>query len=53
MSWLVADDLGLSFSSLAIQKWTFDSGFLPVVIGLLQLSVSTRWCCNTNGSVRK
>ena len=32
--------LGTVFSSLAIQRWTFDSGFLPVVIGLFQLSVT-------------
>ena len=32
--------LGTVFSSLAIQRWTFDSGFLPIVIGLFQLSVA-------------
>jgi len=32
--------LGTVFSALAIQRWTFDSGFLPVVIGLFQLSVA-------------
>jgi hypothetical protein len=32
--------LGTVFSSLAIQRWTFDSGFLPVAIGLFQLSVT-------------
>ena len=32
--------LGTVFSSLAIERWTFDSGFLPVVIGLFQLSVA-------------
>jgi hypothetical protein len=32
--------LGTIFSALAIQRWTFDSGFLPVVIGLFQVSVA-------------
>ncbi len=33
--------LGTVFSSLAIREWTFDSGLLPIVIGLFQLSVAT------------
>ncbi len=37
--WLLMS-LGTVFSSLAIQKWTFDSGIIPVVIGLFQLSVA-------------
>ena len=46
--------LGTVFSSLAIQRWTFDSGFLPVVIGLFQLSVALPLVLFTlNGSVRK
>jgi len=32
--------LGTVFSALAIQEWTFDSGLLPVAIGLFQLSVA-------------
>ena len=45
--------LGTVFSSLAIQRWTFDSGFLPVVIGLFQLSVTLPLVLYTlNGSVR-
>ena len=32
--------LGTVFSALAIREWTFDSGFLPVAIGLFQLSVA-------------
>jgi hypothetical protein len=32
--------LGTVFSALAIQRWTFDAGFLPAVIGLFQLSVA-------------
>ena len=32
--------LGTVFSALAIQTWTFDSGFLPIVIGLFQLAVA-------------
>src|SRR5258705_11672043 len=46
--------LGTVFSSLAIQRWTFNSGFLPVVIGLFQLSVALPLVLYTlNGSVRK
>jgi hypothetical protein len=46
--------LGTVFSSLAIQRWTFDSGFLPIVIGLFQLSVALPLVLYTlNGSVRK
>jgi hypothetical protein len=45
--------LGTVFSSLAIQEWTFDSGFLPVAIGLVQLSVALPLVLYTlNGSVR-
>lgn len=45
--------LGTVFSSLAIQRWTFDSGFLPVVIGLFQLSVALPLVLfRLNGSVR-
>ena len=45
--------LGTVFSSLAIQRWTFDSGFLPVVIGLFQLSIALPLVLYTlNGSVR-
>jgi hypothetical protein len=45
--------LGTVFSALAIQRWTFDSGFLPVVIGLFQLSVALPLVLYTlNGSVR-
>jgi hypothetical protein len=44
--------LGTVFSCLAIQKWTFDSGFLPIVMGLLQLSVALPQVLYTlNGSV--
>ncbi|MDE1970131.1 MAG: hypothetical protein KGI50_00940 [Patescibacteria group bacterium] len=31
--------MGTIFSSLAIQQWTFDSSFLPIAIGLFQISV--------------
>ena len=45
--------LGTVFSSLAIERWTFDSGFLPVVIGLFQSSVTLPLVLYTlNGSVR-
>jgi hypothetical protein len=45
--------LGTVFSSLANREWTFDSGLLPVVIGLFQLSVATPLVVNTlKGSVR-
>ena len=45
--------LGTVFSALAIERWTFDSGFLPVVIGLFQLSVALPLVLYTlNGSVR-
>jgi hypothetical protein len=45
--------LGTVFSSLAIQGWTFDSGVLPVAIGLFQLSVALPLVLYTlNGSVR-
>lgn len=45
--------LGTVFSSLAIRGWTFDSGFLPVAIGLLQLSVALPLVLYTlHGSVR-
>lgn len=45
--------LGTVFSALAIQEWTFDSGFLPVAIGLLQLSVAVPLVLYTfNASVR-
>jgi hypothetical protein len=45
--------LGTVFSSLAIREWTFDSGLLPVVIGLFQLSVAVPLVLYTlNGSVR-
>ena len=45
--------LGTVFSSLAIQRWTFDSGFLPVVIGLFQLSITLPLVLYTlNSSVR-
>jgi hypothetical protein len=45
--------LGTIFSSLAIQRWTFDSGFLPIVIGLFQLSVALPLVLYAlNGSVR-
>ena len=45
--------LGTVFSALAIQRWTFDSGFLPVVIGLFQLSVALPLVLYTlNGAVR-
>lgn len=27
------------FSSLAIQSWTFESGFLPITVGILQISI--------------
>jgi hypothetical protein len=32
--------LGTVFGALAIQEWTFDSGLVPVAIGLFQLSVA-------------
>jgi hypothetical protein len=45
--------LGTVFSALAIREWTFDSGLLPVVIGLFQLSVAVPLVLYTlNGSVR-
>lgn len=45
--------LGTVFSSLAIREWTFDSGLLPVVIGLFQSSVAVPLVLYTfNGSVR-
>jgi hypothetical protein len=45
--------LGTVFSALAIQRWTFDSGFLPIVIGLFQLSVTLPLVLySLNGSVR-
>jgi len=31
--------IGTLFSSLAIKEWTFDSGFLPVTIGIFQFAV--------------
>lgn len=27
------------FSSLAIQRWTFESGFLPITVGIMQISI--------------
>ncbi len=27
------------FSSLAISHWTFESGFLPIIVGILQMSI--------------
>ena len=45
--------LGTVFSSLAIRDWTFDSGLLPIVIGLFQLSVAVPLVLHIlNGSVR-
>ena len=45
--------LGTVFSALAIREWTFDSGFLPVAIGLFQLSVAMPVMLHVlNGSVR-
>jgi hypothetical protein len=45
--------LGTVFISLAIQRWTFDSGFLPIVSGLFQSSVALPLVLyKLNGSVR-
>jgi hypothetical protein len=45
--------LGTLFSALAIGQWTFDSGLLPVAIGLFQLSVATPLVLHAlNGSAR-
>jgi hypothetical protein len=45
--------LGTVFGSLAIQRWTFESGFLPIAMGLFQLSVALPQVLYTlNGSVR-
>jgi hypothetical protein len=45
--------LGTVFSALAIREWTLDSGFLPVAIGLFQLSVAMPLVLYAlNGSVR-
>jgi hypothetical protein len=46
--------LGTVFISLAIQGWTFDSGFLPIVSGLFQLSVALPLVLyRLRGSVRR
>jgi hypothetical protein len=45
--------LGTVFGALAIQEWTFDSGLVPVAIGLFQLSVALPLVLYTlNGSAR-
>lgn len=35
------------FSSLAIQHWTFESGFLPIMVGALQISILLPLLANT------
>jgi hypothetical protein len=46
--------LGTVFTSLAIERWTFDSGFLPIVSGLFQSSVALPLVLYIlKGSVRK
>jgi hypothetical protein len=46
--------LGTVFTSLAIERWTFDSGFLPIVSALFQSSVALPLVLYTlKGSIRR
>jgi hypothetical protein len=46
--------LGTVFASLAIERWTFDSGFLPIVSALFQSSVALPLVLYTlRGSIRR